>query len=135
MTGRVEDVENFREASAVSQVEERHTRNFIDGEWRAAASGQTRTNVNPGDTTDVIAEFAESGGVDADTAVDAAVAAGPAWKDLGPIKRAEFLRRAETLLTDRAEEFAAAITREQGKLLEEARGEVKRALAILDFTA
>ena len=135
MTGRVDGVENIGEANAMRQVEERHTRNFIDGEWRTAASGQTRTNVNPGDTTDVIAEFAESGGVDADTAVDAAVAAGPAWKDLGPIKRAEFLRRAETLLTDRAEEFAAAITREQGKLLEEARGEVKRALAILDFTA
>ncbi|MGW3509152.1 aldehyde dehydrogenase family protein [Streptomyces sp. NPDC000994] len=110
-------------------------RNFIDGQWDPAESGLTRENTNPADVSDRIGEFAESGGVDVDRAVDAATAALPGWRGLGSVRRAEFLARAGTLLTERAEEFAAVITREQGKLLAEARGEVARARAVLDFTA
>ncbi|MDI3403707.1 aldehyde dehydrogenase family protein [Streptomyces cavernicola] len=109
--------------------------NFVDGLWARAESGLTRENVNPADFSDVLGEFAESGGVDADRAVDAAAAALPAWRALGPIKRAAHLTEAGRLLAERAEEVAAAITREQGKLLKEARGEVQRALAVLEFTA
>jgi len=108
---------------------------FIDGNWRPAESGRTRPDVNPADASDVIGEFAESGGADADDAVEAAARAWPAWRELGPIARAAHLRRAEALLRERAEEFARTITREQGKRLSEARGEVERALAIMDFTA
>ncbi|MET9342028.1 aldehyde dehydrogenase family protein [Nonomuraea sp. NPDC003804] len=113
----------------------RYLLNHIGGEWRAPESGQTRPNLNPGDLSDQLGDFAESGGADVELAVEAATAAMPAWKALGPIRRAEHLRAAERLLEDRAEDFAQAITREQGKLLKEARGEVRRALAILDFTA
>ncbi|GAA3470316.1 aldehyde dehydrogenase family protein [Nonomuraea roseola] len=113
----------------------RYLLNHIGGEWRAPESGQTRPNLNPGDLSDHLGDFAESGGADVELAVEAATAAMPAWKALGPIKRAEYLRAAERLLEERAEDFAQAITREQGKLPKEARGEVKRALAILDFTA
>ncbi|MDI3384995.1 aldehyde dehydrogenase family protein [Streptomyces sp. B-S-A8] len=109
--------------------------NFVDGRWSRAESGLTRENVNPADFSDVLGEFAESGGVDADRAVDAAAAALPAWRALGPIKRAAHLTEAGRLLDARADEVAAAITREQGKLLAEARGEVRRALAVLEFTA
>ncbi|MDQ1012294.1 acyl-CoA reductase-like NAD-dependent aldehyde dehydrogenase [Streptomyces sp. V4I23] len=109
--------------------------NFIDGQWVPAESGLTRENINPADFTDAVGEFAESGGVDVDRAVDAARAALPGWRGLGPIKRAAYLARAGALLAERAEEFAAVITREQGKLLAEARGEVARARAVLDFTA
>ncbi|GHB76395.1 aldehyde dehydrogenase [Streptomyces viridiviolaceus] len=109
--------------------------NFIDGQWVPAESGQTRENINPADFTDSVGEFAESGGVDVDRAVDAALAALPGWRGLGPIERAAYLSRAGALLAERAEEFAAVITREQGKLLTEARGEVARARAVLDFTA
>lgn len=109
--------------------------NFIAGEWRSAASGATRTNLNPADLSDPIGEFAESGAADVTAAVDSAYAAGAAWRELGPIRRGEVLTRAQRLLGERAEEVAAAITREQGKRLSEAAGEVDRALAILEFTA
>lgn len=109
--------------------------NFIDGQWAPGESGQSRPDTNPADFTDVIGEFTESGGVDIDRAVDAAATALPAWRGLGPIKRAAVLAEAARILRGRAGEFAAAITREQGKLLSEARGEVSRALAVLDFTA
>lgn len=108
--------------------------NYIGGRWVASETGRTRPNVNPADTDDVIGEFTESGGVDVEAAVDAARAARPDWQELGPIRRAEHLREAWRLLAERGEEFARAITREQGKLLAEARGEVRRALAVLDFT-
>ncbi|MER7409344.1 aldehyde dehydrogenase family protein [Streptomyces cacaoi] len=116
-------------------VAEHHTLNFIDGRWRPSESGQTRTDENPADPRDVLGEFAESGGVDTDTAVEAAARALPDWRAAGPLRRAEHLAAAGALLAERAEEFAAAITREQGKLLGEARGEVRRARAVLDFTA
>ncbi|MGW1006003.1 aldehyde dehydrogenase family protein [Streptomyces sp. NPDC002520] len=108
--------------------------NLVDGQWVPAEAGQTRENVNPADLSDVIGEFAESGGVDVDRAVDAAAAALPRWRDAGPIRRADHLAAAGRILAERAEEFASVITREQGKLLAEARGEVARARAVLDFT-
>ncbi|WP_433236851.1 aldehyde dehydrogenase family protein [Streptosporangium sp. CA-135522] len=116
-------------------VSAHHLRNHVDGRWVVPETGRRRRNVNPADTADVIGEFAESGGVDIDSAVAAAHRAGPAWRDLGPIARAAYLRRAWQLLTEHREDFAAAITREQGKRTSEARGEVERALAVLDFTA
>jgi acyl-CoA reductase-like NAD-dependent aldehyde dehydrogenase len=119
----------------MSTVEPKHGHNHVDGRWVAPETGRTRPNHNPADTTDVIGEFAESGGVDAEAAVAAAHGAGPAWRALGPIARAAYLRRAWQLLGERREEFATAITREQGKRTGEARGEVDRALAVLDFTA
>lgn len=108
--------------------------NFIGGTWQPAKSGDTRINVNPADTTDVLGDFAESDGADVDTAVAAASAAVPAWRDLGPIKRGEHLKRAATLLAERADEITEVITRENGKRRDEAQGEVSRAGAILEFT-
>jgi acyl-CoA reductase-like NAD-dependent aldehyde dehydrogenase len=108
--------------------------NFVGGTWQSAADGKTRVNVNPADTTDVVGEFSESGAADADAAVAAAVAAGDAWRERGAINRAEILAKAHQLLTERSEEIAAVITREQGKQIDESAGEVRRALSILDFT-
>jgi acyl-CoA reductase-like NAD-dependent aldehyde dehydrogenase len=116
-------------------VEPRFLQNYIDGRWQVADSGQIRTNLNPGDLSDVIGHFSESGGTDVEAAVEAADRALPSWRDLGTIKRAEYVRRAGRILEDRAEEVSEVISREQGKLLREARGEVRRALAIMDFTA
>ena len=111
------------------------TDNFIDGQWRGAIGGRTRPNVNPADVSDVIGEFAESDAADVAAAVTAAHRASPAWRAIGPIERATYLNRAGRLLAERADEFAVAITREQGKRTSEARGEVDRALAIAEFTA
>lgn len=108
--------------------------NLINGIWQPAIGGAGRPNVNPSDTTDVLGEFAESGHRDVAMAVAAAEAASPAWRSMGPIRRADVLRRAGELLAARADEVAAVISREQGKRLVEARGEVERGLAILDFT-
>ncbi|MHA6622327.1 aldehyde dehydrogenase family protein [Pseudonocardia sp. DLS-67] len=111
-----------------------HLLNHIAGTWAPSRGGQVRPNVNPADTRDVIGEFPESVAADVTAAVDAAAAAQPAWDAIGPIARAVVLGRAARLIEERTEQFAAAITREQGKRLSEARGEVARSLAILEFT-
>jgi alpha-ketoglutaric semialdehyde dehydrogenase len=111
-----------------------HLLNYIDGSWKPSASGQVRTNRNPANTDDIIGEFSESVAADVAAAIDAAVAAQPAWDAVGPVARAEVLSRARRLVEKRTDEFASAITREQGKRLSEAKGEVNRSLAILDFT-
>ncbi|WP_350274803.1 aldehyde dehydrogenase family protein [Kribbella sp. HUAS MG21] len=115
-------------------VRQDHLRNFVDGRWVPGAGGATRRNLNPADLDDVIGEFAESGAADVRAAVDAAEAAQPGWDAIGPIERAKYLSRAARILEQRVDDLAAAITREQGKRLSEARGEVTRALTVLEFT-
>ncbi|TCC36139.1 aldehyde dehydrogenase family protein [Kribbella speibonae] len=115
------------------KVQADHLLNYVDGTWTPSSGGQTRPNLNPADTNDVIGEFGESVAADVTAAVDAAEAAQPAWDAIGPIERAKVLTKAARLIEDRIEDFAAAITREQGKRLGEARGEVTRGLAILEF--
>ncbi|MFI6647973.1 aldehyde dehydrogenase family protein [Streptomyces sp. NPDC050529] len=110
-----------------------HLLNHIDGSWVSSSTGAVRANLNPANTDDAIGDFAESGAKDAASAVDAAASAQGAWDALGPIERATFLTAAARLIDERREEFAEAITREQGKRLSEGRGEVSRSLAILDF--
>ncbi|MFG2504689.1 aldehyde dehydrogenase family protein [Streptomyces rubiginosohelvolus] len=111
-----------------------HLLNHIDGAWVPSSSGAVRANLNPAATDEVIGRFAESDAKDATAAVDAASAAQASWDALGPIERATFLTTAARRIEERREEFAEAITREQGKRLSEARGEVSRSLAILEFT-
>ena len=115
------------------KVQADHLLNYVNGTWIPSSGGQTRPNLNPADTGDVIGEFGESVAADVTAAVDAAEAAQPDWDALGPIERAKVLTKAARLIEDRIEDFAAAITREQGKRLGEARGEVTRGLAILEF--
>lgn len=115
------------------KVQADHLLNYVDGTWTPSSGGQTRPNLNPADTGDVIGEFGESVAADVTAAVDAAEAAQPAWDAIGPIERAKVLTKAARLIEDRIEDFAAAIAREQGKRLGEARGEVTRGLAILEF--
>jgi acyl-CoA reductase-like NAD-dependent aldehyde dehydrogenase len=115
---------------------DKHLRhNFINGRWLPALSGETRRNFNPSDTGDVIGDYAESSARDVSRAVGAALAARSAWRAAGPIERAGYVRTVERLLGEREAEVAAAISREQGKLLREAVAEVRRSRSILDFMA
>ncbi|WP_369260920.1 aldehyde dehydrogenase [Streptomyces sp. R35] len=110
-------------------------RNFIADGWCDAASGRAQESRNPGDLTEVVSRSPDSGSADAQAAVSAAEGALPAWRALGPVRRGEIVMRAARLIGERREEFAEAITREQGKLLREARGEVDRTVALLEYTA
>ncbi|MFF8383035.1 aldehyde dehydrogenase family protein [Streptomyces kanasensis] len=117
-------------APAVAEV-----RNLVGDTWRDALSGRRQENRNPARLGEVVSRSADSDADDVRDAVAAAAAALPAWHDLGPVRRGEIVMRAASLVRERREEFAVAITREQGKLLREARGEVDRTVALMEYTA
>lgn len=98
------------------------TQLFVGGEWHDG--GGTPFAVHDPATTDEIASVQNATPTDARAAVDAAARAKPGWSSTAPRVRAEVLRRAYQLMTDRAGELAELITRENGKPIAEARGEV-----------
>ena len=55
-------------------------KNFIDGEWVEASTGETFENRNPADTCDLVGIFQKSGKADVDAAVDAAKRAFEKWR-------------------------------------------------------
>ncbi|HXN56452.1 MAG TPA: aldehyde dehydrogenase family protein, partial [Myxococcales bacterium] len=109
--------------------------NFIGGVRLAPATGQYEPCVNPADVRDVLGLFSRSGAADVKAAVDAAVAAFPAWAATPGPERGRVLLRAHRLLEGRLDVLSEALCREEGKILSEARGEVKKGLNLLEFYA
>jgi len=107
--------------------------NFIGGRWVAATADDTVDDVNPADPADILAAVPLSSPRDADRAIAAAAEAFPAWRAMSPIRRGQILLRAARVLEDRADELAQLLTREQGKTLAEARGEVPRAFGFFGW--
>jgi succinate-semialdehyde dehydrogenase / glutarate-semialdehyde dehydrogenase len=96
---------------------------FIDGAWVEAAGGDTFEVVDPARGTTLL-RVADAGPQDGAAALAAAHRAQESWGRTAARARAEILRRAFDLVTDRAEEFARLITLEMGKPLAESRAEV-----------
>ena len=109
--------------------------NYVDGEWRASETGETFEVRNPADTDEVIAEFQESSEADANGAVEAAAAAQDEWKNTPGPARGKLLRETAKRMDDRHEELAETMSREEGKTLSEASGEVGRAVNIFYYYA
>ena len=103
-------------------------KNFIDGEWVEASTGQTFENRNPADTRDVVGIFQRSGKADVDAAIAAAKRAFARWRLIPAPRRAEMIYRAAEMLFERKEEYARDMTREMGKILKETRGDVQEAV-------
>ncbi|NHC46692.1 NAD-dependent succinate-semialdehyde dehydrogenase [Motilibacter sp. K478] len=99
---------------------------FIGGVWRPAASGRRIDVVDPSTAT-VITSVADAGVEEAVAAVDAASAAAAAWAGTSPRQRAETLRRAFDLMTERREELAQLMSTENGKSLVDSRAEASYA--------
>ena len=106
--------------------------NFIGGEWRTPAAAQFTPVFNPS-RGEVIAEVPLCGAATVNDAVEAAAAAFPAWADTPPTERARVFFRFKMLLEDAFEELARSVTREHGKTLIEARGDVRRGIEMVEF--
>jgi len=103
-------------------------KNFIDGEWVEASTGDTFEDRNPADTRDVVGIFQKSGKADVDAAVEAAKRAFAKWRLVPAPRRAEIVYRAAEMLMERKEEYSRDMTREMGKILKETRGDVQEAI-------
>jgi len=107
--------------------------NFIGGEWVAATA--TSANINPSDTRETVGDYAQGTAADVTAAVAAATAAFPAWSMTVPYTRHAILARVAAEITAQTTELAELLSREEGKTLAEAKGEVTRAAQIFDFFA
>ncbi len=107
--------------------------NLIAGQWLPSTTGRTFENRNPADVDDLVGTFPESSSQDVAAAVDAAAAAQPGWAATPAPKRGDVFYRAANLLEARADAIAREMTREEGKTLPEARGEVGRTVNILRY--
>jgi aldehyde dehydrogenase (NAD+) len=112
-----------------------HFKNLIAGEWVEASGGATFENHNPAKADEVIGLFPSSTQEDTQRAIQAARAAFPAWAALPPPARGAILDKASRILEARLDEFAAILTREEGKTRAEATGEVARARDIFRYYA
>ncbi|MBI5367015.1 MAG: aldehyde dehydrogenase family protein [Planctomycetes bacterium] len=109
--------------------------NFINGEWSPSRSGRFVDNVNPADTRDKIGRVGLSTREEARAAIEAAARAFPAWRETPVPVRGAIIAKAAVILAERKEEISRALTREEGKLLRESRGEVQKAVNVLEFMA
>jgi aldehyde dehydrogenase (NAD+) len=109
---------------------------YIAGEWQAAEStGPPLPSLNPSDPSDVVALVPASTARVVDAAARAAETAFESWRGVTGTERATVLHRWAQAIDARAGELADAMTREIGKPIVEARGEVSRAGVILRYYA
>jgi acyl-CoA reductase-like NAD-dependent aldehyde dehydrogenase len=109
--------------------------NYIGGEWVKSSSGEWFDNVNPADTTDVVGRFPRSTEDDVNRAVEAAANAATKWRRTPAPKRAELLFTLGEILRANKDEFTRQMTREMGKVLKEAGGDVQEAIDCTYYTA
>ncbi|WP_113701830.1 NAD-dependent succinate-semialdehyde dehydrogenase [Nonomuraea lactucae] len=105
---------------------------LVDGTWRSA---DTCFDVVDPATLEVIGRAADAAPPDAREALDAASAAFPGWRSVPAEERAAHLRIAAGEIRNRADHLADLLTRENGKPLAEARGEVLASARMLDWSA
>jgi acyl-CoA reductase-like NAD-dependent aldehyde dehydrogenase len=103
---------------------------FIAGEWVDSVSGRTFESTNPADRRDVIGRFQAGTAADVAMAVKAAEMALPRWKATPAPKRGEILYRFGELMAQHKERVSQAMTREMGKVIAEARGDVEEGIDI-----
>jgi succinate-semialdehyde dehydrogenase/glutarate-semialdehyde dehydrogenase len=106
---------------------------FIGGEW-VAADGPTFAVRDPA-TGDALAELPALGAARARLAVEAARQALPGWRAASAADRSRILRRWADGIRDNADDIAKILTAEQGKPVDEAKGEVTYSAAFLDWFA
>ncbi|WP_424002280.1 aldehyde dehydrogenase family protein [Haloarcula salina] len=109
--------------------------NYIGGEWTGSESGETTEVTNPVDESEVVSTVPVSSTAETDAAVAAAVEATDEWAGMPGPERGAILRETGEILKNQKDELAETLTREEGKPLGEAQGEVQRAIDIFYYYA
>jgi aldehyde dehydrogenase (NAD+) len=107
---------------------------FLNGQWSDSVTGETFEDINPA-TLEPMGVFQKASSEDANRAVDSAEEAFESWSRTPAPQRGRILFRAARMLEERKEELARLLTMENGKILEEARGEVQEAIDMAYYAA
>jgi len=106
--------------------------NLVGGQWQQAGTEDHLDVYDPA-SGEVIERVPLSTRADVDAAVAAAAAAFERWSRTPVMERVRLMFRFKALLEEHVEELAAIVTRHHGKTLDEARGEVRRGIEVVDF--
>lgn len=109
--------------------------NYVNGEWVESRSGKTLERRNPADQNDLVGLAPLSSREEIREAIQAAQRALPGWRDTPAPVRGRIVMRAARIMAARKDELARLMTREEGKTVTEATGEILRTINILEFTA
>ena len=105
---------------------------FIGGKHVAGTSGRSSNVFNPA-TGEVQATVALATDAELDAAVQNAKAAQPAWANTNPQRRARVFMKFVQLLNDNMNELAEMLSKEHGKTIEDAKGDIIRGLEVCEF--
>ena len=106
--------------------------NLIGGVWKTSSSSLLE-NRNPADYNEIIGLFPMATVEETASAIEHARSALSSWSQTPAPERGAILDRASQILSTRLDEIATMLTREEGKTLAEAKGEVARARDILSI--
>ena len=98
---------------------------YVGGRWVPARAGETLEDRDPA-TGELLARVPLGGEEDVDAAVSAARAAAAGWAATPVLQRTRAVMKLHALLDANREELARLVTRDMGKTLDDARGEVGR---------
>ena len=109
-------------------------KNFIGGAWVESSASEWLDDTNPA-TGEVIARVPLSPRADVDAAVRAGLDAWEEWRETPPLSRARYFFTLRDLMEQHFEELARIVTQDHGKIIDEARGEVRRAIENVEVAA
>ncbi|MHA2085193.1 MAG: CoA-acylating methylmalonate-semialdehyde dehydrogenase [Candidatus Thorarchaeota archaeon] len=102
-------------------------KNYINGRWVESKSKKTQDIINPA-TGEILAKTPMSTAEETNTAIEAAKIAFERWRKIPVFTRVRYLNRIRDAFEENFEELAKTLTMEQGKTLDEARGEYRRTI-------
>jgi succinate-semialdehyde dehydrogenase / glutarate-semialdehyde dehydrogenase len=118
----------------MSNVTYPNTLLLINGAWRPASTGRTETVISPANGQ-VIGTYAHASLNDLEEAAESVKKGFEAWRKVSAFDRYKIMRKAATLLRERADAIAPLMTMEQGKVLVEARAEILAGADTIDWFA
>src|SRR4030088_1892824 len=115
----------------VTETAVRTVGSFVNGQWEELTGHEMHPVTNPA-TGAVIAQAAYANASDVDRTVKAAHAAFLKWRDVPVVDRVQVLYRYKALIEKNADELARILTTENGKVFDDARVEVRRAIQMIE---
>ena len=118
-------------AQVEEKVETRTIKNYVGGGWVDVEAGERLDVTNPA-TGETLAQVPLSGAADVDAAVRAARKAFPGWRATPPLERARACFELKYRLEERKDDLAALVTRDNGKAIKDATGEIRRGIECVE---
>ena len=113
---------------------EKVVKNYINGSWVASKSTRIQPVLNPA-TGEALAQVPLSTAAEVDKTVQAASEAFYEWRTTPPYTRARAMFKFKNLMEERFEDLSRMVVKENGKTIDEARGEVRRAIENVELAA